>query len=63
MIKRLDAILERLQCGDVKGALEHVQWRAFMAAQVPEKSVDPVRDFKECLNRYIKELTEVRADV
>lgn len=60
MITRAEFIARELEHGDVQGALRHVLDRAWAKADVPEKSVDPWRDYKACLNRMISELCAAR---
>lgn len=60
MISPADFISNELAHGRVAEAMEHAIWHARGMAQVPEKSLDPWRDFRECLNRLIADLCEIR---
>jgi hypothetical protein len=60
MITRAEFVAKCLERGDVRGAVEHIMWRVISAAEVPEKTVDPWRDYKLCLNKAIQELCDAR---
>jgi len=63
MITRADFVTRCLERGNVAEAFDHLVDRARTAAGVPEKSVDPWRDMKECLNRAIGELCAARNEM
>jgi thiamine phosphate synthase YjbQ (UPF0047 family) len=63
MITATEYVTDCIRRGEVREAVAHCFWRAEAAAQVPEKTVDAWRDFKECLNRAIAELCRIRGDM
>jgi hypothetical protein len=56
MISREDAIIPRLREADLRAAISEAFWRAEKAAQIPNRTVDPFEDFRQCLTRMIADL-------